>query len=284
MDSFFGARKMDWSDRFQELSPLNWAGVALFVTNVILFPFMLIESDQTYYDDGVYPPIELLFSTQLPVFANEHTNNTAEEKLQTSGKIKHDSNKHHAVKKSHLVVENNEETELESTNISVAESRKDDNPFARICYELGPLDSDEKQVRLQNLVEAKGMFANIRFDDVRENLGFWVYIPPLRSTALARLKVEELLLKGFKDVALLSKNQPANAISLGVFEDQKNANQLMLKAQSLGFNAKMDVRYESLDKMWLSVEVSRQRDLDEANWAILLEDFPNTQLRSVSCL
>ena len=124
------------------------------------------------------------------------------------------------------------------------------------------------------------MFTSIKYGRSEDNLGYWVFIPPLRSRALGRLKVEELKLKGFTDVVLLSRNEPINAVSLGVFKDQKNAYQLLNKAQSLGFEAKMDIRKQSLGEMWLAVEVRQQKDLDEAGWAELLVNYPNVQIHS----
>jgi len=127
------------------------------------------------------------------------------------------------------------------------------------------------------------MFASIKYSRSDENLGYWVFIPPLRSKPLARLKVEELKLNGFNDVVLLTRNEPINAVSLGVFADQKNAYKHMLRAQSLGFDAKMDIRNQSLGEMWLSVEVSQGKDLDDEGWGELIKDYPHVQVHAVNC-
>lgn len=284
---------MSWTDKIPSFTPIKWAGISLFALNIVLFPFSVTSEKTVYHEDGEHPAIEILVSntpepheptphatishepmhpeknTHVADNQNIHPTKVSNEHGESAGHGKHMDSSEHTTEHSQP------KTIQHDTAINVHPDR--------MCYELGPLKTDDEQIKLQSIVEAKGMFVSVKYNQSHENLGYWVFIPPLRSNALGRLKVEELKLKGFKDVVLLTKNQPINAVSIGVFQDQKNAYKQLLKAQSKGFDAKMDIRYKSLGEMWLSIEVSKHKDLDDAGWGGLLTDYPHVQLHAVNC-
>jgi len=296
---------MTWTDRFQDLSATNWAGIGLLCLNFAMLPFLFFSGGSPEYYDGDYPSVELLQGDSLiqaKAFETQHTTSpevhNAQQMHDTHSQSSENHEKkivgasHESIKSRHDVplhashdttTENQHETKREDTGHKQRIKTKSKDPLARVCYEVGPLKSDDEQIKLQNLVEIKGMFVSVKYTRSNENLGYWVFIPPLRSKPLARLKVEELKLNGFNDVVLLTRNEPLNAVSLGVFSDQKNAYKHMLRAQSLGFDAKMDIRYQSLGEMWLSVEVNQGKDLDDEGWGELIKDYPHVQIHHVNC-
>lgn len=290
---------MTWTDKIQEFGAMNWAVISLLLLNFVLIPFQFFSGHTPEYSDGDYPSVELLM--------DEHSISKMDENPHTMPQEKHGSHAADVVDNSHdqqmaivqgnmknehgvtshngheVDAENQHNTKQNSGTHIVDKKTQSSDPLAHICYEVGPLKSDDEQIKLRNLIEIKGMFASIKYTRSNENLGYWVFIPPLRSKPLARLKVEELKLNGFKDVVLLTRNEPINAVSLGVFKDQKNAYKHMLRAQSLGFDAKMDIRYQSLGEMWLSVEATQGKDLNDEGWGELIKDYPHVQIHSVNC-
>ncbi|MDX1810960.1 MAG: SPOR domain-containing protein [Gammaproteobacteria bacterium] len=158
-----------------------------------------------------------------------------------------------------------------------------DGGLSRICYEVGPIKSDAQKNELESLFRAEGMLTSITFKNIRESLGHWVYIPPLRSLALARLKAEEVKLKGIKDVNILIKQKPKYAISLGIFNDPKNANRRLLKAQSLGLNAKLEERFTEENQMWMVLDVSTHLDLSEEEWSKIIKEHKPVELKAINC-
>ena len=298
---------MTWIDKMRDIGAMNWVGISLLCLNFAMLPFLFFSDSTPEYYDGDYPTVELLLGDNIvqpkasetqPPISKVHTKkaHNAQDgsslEVESHGKqivSTHKSTKHEQIAMSHtgheVDTEKQHDMKHEDTGIEQKQAIKaqSSDPLARICYEVGPLKSDDEQIKLQNLVEIKGMFASVKYSRSNEKLGYWVFVPPLRSRPLARLKVEELKLNGFNDVVLLTRNEPINAVSLGVFSDQKNAYKHMLRAQSLGFDAKMDIRYQSLGEMWLSVEVNQGKDLDDEGWGELIKDYPHVQIHSINC-
>lgn len=298
---------MAWTDKLQGLSVKIWVGIGLLLLNFVLLPFLFLSGDEQEQHEGDIPPIEILSSdgslhevvTETPHVNPEKMQNTHETSDDHGTLDTHASSNTHAPSSTHeqaidhvAVTENISQTAHEPpvatdqhapAQDGEAMTSSSEDLSGHLCYELGPLKTNDERDKLQNLVEIKGMYASIKYNRSHENLGYWVFIPALRSRALGRLKVEELKLKGFKDVVLLSRNEPVNAVSLGVYDDQKNAYKQLLRAQSLGFDAKLDIRYQSLGEMWLSVEVSKHKDLGNAGWTELTKDYPHVQIHSVNC-
>ena len=152
-----------------------------------------------------------------------------------------------------------------------------------LCYEVGPIVSQEMEDFFRNVLMPKGMALETHVVKHQEPIGFWVFIPPFRSKALGRLKVEEIKLKGVEDVVLLTRNNPRYAISLGIYNDKKFATKRLLEIESLGFEAKLDVRYKSVDEKWLFVEVEKRDDISTTQWDSLLANYPPVRLRTREC-
>lgn len=152
-----------------------------------------------------------------------------------------------------------------------------------MCYELGPFIEKENIDAIQHQLTKHEFGVQRKTDTEKEVTGYWVYLDPERSRALGRLKVEEIKLKGLKDVVLLTQNNPRYAISLGFFKAKEFAHKRLLRAQSLGLNAKMDIRYKNQDYQWLLVEVAENNDMSQQEWLKILHDYKNIELKTVNC-
>lgn len=153
----------------------------------------------------------------------------------------------------------------------------------RVCYEFGPLKDDKQKAELESQFQLRGMLTSLKLDTVQKDLGYWVFLPPVRSQALGRLKVEEIKLKGIKDVNLLVAHEPKLAISLGMFKNEKNANKRMLHAQSIGLDARIDIRHVEQNEMWIALETRRENDLSEEEWMKLMQQYSPIELKTTVC-
>jgi len=152
-----------------------------------------------------------------------------------------------------------------------------------VCYQLGPFLEEEDVERVKHKVAGYEFDIRRKVDREKRIAGYWVYLDPERSRALGRLKVEEVKLKGLSDVVLLTQNNPRYAISLGFFKDKAFAGRRLLKAQSLGLDAKMDVRYKNQDYQWLLIQTSVKNDLSQKEWLKVLRGYQNIQLKTINC-
>lgn len=89
---------------------------------------------------------------------------------------------------------------------------------------------------------------------VKEEIGFWVLIPRLKSRALGKARVAELKEAGLSDVWLFLKGPNKNTISLGLFGTRKNAARRAKKAQQLGFETEIKSRFKVQTQYQLSYE------------------------------
>lgn len=162
-------------------------------------------------------------------------------------------------------------------------ARKEKEVVIPTCYELGPFVDKEEARSVQRQLEKYDFHIQYKSGVKKEIIGYWVFLPPERSRALGRLKVEEVKLKGLTDVMLLTNNSPKLAISLGLFKDKMFANKRLLKAQSLGLDAKMEIRYKDQDNQWLLIETTQKQDLPQDEWLNILHGLQNIELKTVNC-
>jgi len=152
-----------------------------------------------------------------------------------------------------------------------------------VCYELGPFTENSYVSAVGHRLSSRKLDVFRKTDTEKEKIGYWVYLEPERSRALGRLKVEEIKLLGLKDVVLLTQNNPRYAISLGFFKDKGFANRRLLKAQSLGLDAKMSPRYKYEDYQWLGIRTNTENDLTQHEWSNILREYQDIELKTVNC-
>jgi len=63
---------------------------------------------------------------------------------------------------------------------------------------------------------------------IERNIGYWVYIPPIKDKAAIAQKIAQLKARGVKEYFIVSEAGPwQNAISLGVFKTQEAAQKFL---------------------------------------------------------
>ncbi len=138
------------------------------------------------------------------------------------------------------------------------------------CFTLGPF-ADKKTANAASAdLRAVGATTSSRVANERRTRGYWVYLPSEDTREAALQKAESLAANGFSDYFVVADGQHDNAISLGLFTLKKGSQRRVSKLKSLGFNAKVEVRFTDLSVYWLDYEIDH--DLD---WpAFIKENFP----------
>ncbi len=102
------------------------------------------------------------------------------------------------------------------------------------CYEWGNFSASNlpsAQVALVKLgLEGIAKQAEIANTDRR----FWVYYPPLKNAQLAQEKADEIKALGVGEIFIVQDSQWRNAISFGLFQDEKLATNLLNDLQAKG--------------------------------------------------
>ena len=103
------------------------------------------------------------------------------------------------------------------------------------CYEWGSFNL----ARINEAVDAANQLGIKNFVNQQtgavENTRYWIYKPPLASAEAAQIKADELRKLGVEDFFIVQDPKWRNAISFGVFRDEKLADKLMedLKAKGV---------------------------------------------------
>lgn len=152
---------------------------------------------------------------------------------------------------------------------------------AYACYEWGSFSTEGLQ-RAQVILSQHSLVATVQQKTMQEALRYWVYIPPLPSLQAAQSKVGELKALGV-DVSFIIQEAPwRNAISLGVFKDERLANKLLEQLQRQGVrSAQKGVRNQEKGRVSLlindmSAEMAGELNKQGAN-------FPGSELKQVIC-
>ena len=75
----------------------------------------------------------------------------------------------------------------------IVESSVVDAPaLERVCYSIGPLDSEDETTAMRVWLEARNGVANLRIDERRELALYWVFLPPMVNRGVALRRVEHL--------------------------------------------------------------------------------------------
>ena len=116
---------------------------------------------------------------------------------------------------------------------SVAEPEKLPPP-ATSCYQWGNFSSTNLPSAQVVLVRL-GLQGEVNQEKVAPlDRRFWVYYPPLKTAELAKQKAEEIKALGVEDLFIVQDSQWRNAISFGLFNDEKLASSLLEDLQAKG--------------------------------------------------
>ena len=121
------------------------------------------------------------------------------------------------------------------------------------CYTLGPLMSDQDLDQASERLTAAGIIEfEKRISEKKEQIGYWVYLPPFASWEAAREVADELKLLGDKHFYVIKPpSEYTHAISLGVFQDKNNANRRYQQIQRFGYEARLAGRFRQNPVYWL---------------------------------
>lgn len=149
------------------------------------------------------------------------------------------------------------------------------------CYEWGIFSKN-------NLAAAKAVLTRLSLSgsekkqSSQESQRFWVYIPPLKSATLAQAKAEEIKALGIQDIFIVQEPQWRNAISFGVFQDEKLASNLLGELQSKGVStATKNLRNQGKEHVSLLLKDVPKSAADALK--NMKAEFPGSEVKSLSC-
>jgi len=154
---------------------------------------------------------------------------------------------------------------------------------AAACLEWGDF-SGADLTRASAVLSALQLGDKLSQHQIEHSIGYWVYIPPLKSKAAVALKIAQLKARGIEEYFVVADAGPwLNAISLGVFKTREAAQSFLDDLQQI-----KDVRTaqigERASKLKMTVFVLNEPDaVTTAELTKKQKDFPGSTLKNVPC-
>ena len=151
-----------------------------------------------------------------------------------------------------------------------------------LCMEWADFSGEDLN-RATTALSALQLGEKVGQRQIEHNIGYWVYIPPIKDkTALAQ-KIAQLKARGVKEYFVVSEAGPwQNAISLGIFKTQEAAQHFFDDLRAKGVrSAKVGERASKL-----KATIFTLNGLDAATEAKLAEiqkDFAGSELKKMPC-
>jgi hypothetical protein len=166
-----------------------------------------------------------------------------------------------------------------SLNMVAPEGAK---PGALICLEWGDFSGSDL-TRAAAALSTLQLAGKISQRQIERDIGYWVYIPPLKNKAAVNRKISELKKLGVREYFVVqTPGHWLNAISLGVFKTRDSAQNFLRVVQTKGVHtAKVG---ERASKLKTTLFILDKVDAGtEAKLKAMQKDFAGSELKNVPC-
>ena len=150
------------------------------------------------------------------------------------------------------------------------------HPPAIACYSVGPFSLVNDISSTAKIFEGDNTIATQqRAAAERNQIGYWVYIPPQESLQAARMVLRDLQDKEVRDALIIAEGTKANAISAGIYNVEENAQERRDSIIALGYQAELEPLYRTQPQYWLDVELMESQAIPAKLWQKVSRRFPN---------
>lgn len=166
-----------------------------------------------------------------------------------------------------------------SLNTVASEGAK---PGALICLEWGDFSGSDL-TRAAAALSTLQLAGKISQRQIERDIGYWVYIPPLKNKAAVKREIGELKKLGVREYFVVQiPGHWLNAISLGVFKTRDSAQNFLHVLQTKGVHtAKVG---ERASKIKTAIFILNNVDAGtEAKLKAMQKDFAGSELKNVPC-
>jgi len=119
-----------------------------------------------------------------------------------------------------------------------------------------------------------------REEQISQSHGFWVYLPATDDREAALNEARKLAEKGINDYYVVTAGDAQNTISLGLFDDESNAQNRVAKLQQLGFPATIKQRVDTEPAYWVDYAAKAGASFD---WQMWLPGRSDLHAKPIDC-
>jgi len=140
----------------------------------------------------------------------------------------------------------------------------------QVCFHIGSFADKARVTQAEAKLNELHLGSARRTEETKVITGYRVYLPPLASREAAERKRQELTRLGFKDHAVFQEEGWHNAISLGLFSVEANAESRVRELMAKGVEASMQPLTQNRTRTWLDliapVSLENVMKLKQTDW------------------
>ncbi len=150
------------------------------------------------------------------------------------------------------------------------------------CFEWGGFSSDELE-QVTSALKKLQLGDKLSQREIGRNIGYWVYIAPLKDKAAVIQKIAQLKARGVTDYFVVQEaGEWLNAISLGVFKSRESAQNFLEGLHAKGVSTAQLGEHTS--KLKVKIFVINEIDSKmHARLTALQKNFSGSELKIISC-
>ena len=124
----------------------------------------------------------------------------------------------------------------------------------RQCFTLGPFHSSEDRDDVRRRLQEVSTRISGRETEALVEKGYWVFMPPYATLLEANKELLALQALGLKDIGIIYDGEWTNAISLGYFLRQENAQRRKQDLERKGHKPVILIQRQAEPRYWLDYE------------------------------
>ena len=136
---------------------------------------------------------------------------------------------------------------------SASQPEKQLEAIQHVCYAVGPFGSARAAAAGGTHLRKLGLVYRLRSKETESKI-YRVYLPPMASNSEALAMQRQLRKLGFKDNTILRERAMNNAISVGVYAKQTNANRTLRELKRNGILARIQIIDKVTTQNWLDID------------------------------
>ncbi len=163
------------------------------------------------------------------------------------------------------------------------EQAKTDPDTVRRCGTIGPINDRQVAKDIEEDLKKSNLEARLERSIEKEQIGYWVIIPPLADGSQAQAKIEELAQIGLKDIWHFRGGGMKNAISLGMFAQKENAEKFSNEVLQKGFKTEMQPRYINRTRYLVKFKINLTKTAADIMWRTVERKYSKNPFSEQTC-
>ena len=155
-----------------------------------------------------------------------------------------------------------------------------DPAAAETCSTLGAFSTAADMRAAMQALSPHVARIQYREEQVSHSHGFWVYLPATPDRESALDEARKLAAKGINDYYVVTAGDSQNTVSLGLFDNELNAQNRVAALKQLGFPAQVKQRIDTEPAYWVDYAVKQGQAFD---WTAWLPGRSDLQAKSIDC-